>query len=206
MPWIRFLIALFLTSSAQAATLKLQVVDASGAPFPKVLVILKSLEGGGEISRELTDNHGRIPAVSVGEGLYRIIATCPYGLCETTVREFLGARLGSEMVITLPMLATDSVGEVVGAPTVKLVMTLPDGRPASGVHVLVRDLKAKREKWYVADQKGSATIELRTDPVVLLAVYGGILFTRQINAGCAPGSRGPICTGIDTSTEVRWQF
>jgi len=205
MTWLRLLILFLLMSSAQAATLNLRVVDATGAPFPKVLVIVKSLDGGSEISRELTDKNGRIPVVHVGEGLYRVIATCPYSICETTVKEFLGARLGPEMALTVSMLATDHLGDVVGGPTLRVVMTLPDGHLASGVHLLVRDLKATREKWYVADEKGSAIIELQSDPVVLLAVYGGSLFALQVNAGCTRSSSGPKCT-IDTSKGVTWQL
>jgi hypothetical protein len=76
-------------SEASAAPLRLRVMDQTGAAFQNVLVIVKSLAGKGEIFRALTDQAGGVPERNLPAGLYRAIATCPYGICETKVSEFL---------------------------------------------------------------------------------------------------------------------
>jgi len=75
-------------SQAAAAPLRLKVLDQTGAAFPDVLVIVKSLAGKGEIFRALTDQSGCVPERDLPAGLYRAIATCPYGICETRLASF----------------------------------------------------------------------------------------------------------------------
>jgi hypothetical protein len=195
MIWLRIVVALILVSPATATTLRVRVVDASGAPFAKVLVIVKSLQGGGEVARELTDANGRTTAIDVRDSLYRIIATCPYGLCATVVREFLGKRLTAELLITVPFLPTDGDGVLVGAPRLRIVLKLANGSPVAGAHVLVRDGQAKREQWYVADEHGVAVIELLDDPVVLVAIHDGTVSSLQIQTA-----------RLDLSQDFEWQL
>src|SRR5689334_20790240 len=86
---------------ANGSTIK--IVDANGDPFANVLIIVRSLDGKGEIGRYLTNGEGLTSKLQLDDdGLYRIIATCPYGLCQTTVREFIGTDIHNELVITVP--------------------------------------------------------------------------------------------------------
>jgi hypothetical protein len=206
MIWMRIVFALIFLSSAIAAPLKLRVVDASGAPFAKVLVIVRSLEGGGEITRDLTDANGRVPEIDLRNGLYQVIATCPYGLCDTVVREFLGGRTTGEILITVPVKPSDTEGMLLGSPRVRTVLKLPNRSIASGVHLLVRDLKAKREKWYVTDEHGAAIIELLDDPVQLVAIHDEAVFTLQLETGCSQGTNGLKCSRLDLTQDLIWQL
>jgi hypothetical protein len=206
MTWLRIIVSIFLVVPATAAPLKIRVVDPSGAPFSKVLVIVKSLQGGGEVARDLTDSNGRVPVMEVGNGLYRIIATCPYGLCGTAVKEFSGERLPTELLVNVPIPSSDTNGELIGTPILRVDLRFANGAPASGMHLLVRDQEAKWEKWYVADERGTATIELPDDPIVLVALYHGTVFTLQVQTGCVRGPNGLQCTKIDLSRDLIWQL
>jgi hypothetical protein len=175
-----FLIMLLLALLPDAKTSIIKTVDASGAPFPKVLVIVKSLEGEGEVARYLTDQDGRTPKIQLSSGLYRVIATCPYGICQTTVREFLGSDVPSELTLEIPVNSTDLNGETVGAPRIQLVLETANGK-ASGAHILIRDPEAKWEKWYVADATGSAEVELVSDPSVVVVIFGGKVSSQVVS-------------------------
>src|SRR5437867_2371784 len=86
----------------------IRIVDANGKPFPDVLVIVKSLSGKGEIGRYLTNKDGQTSQIQFDDdGLYRVIAVCPYGHCQTTVHEFIGTEIRNELLITVPIKPTD---------------------------------------------------------------------------------------------------
>src|SRR6266702_8425352 len=70
-------LVLLVCSEASAVPLRLRILDQSGAAFPDVLVIVKSLAGKGEIFRALTDQTGGVAERDLSPGLYRAIATCP---------------------------------------------------------------------------------------------------------------------------------
>ena len=166
------LIMLLLAVLPGTNTSIIRTFDESGMPFPNVLVIIKSLEGGGEVARYLTDQDGCTPKIQLNGGLYRVIATCPYGLFRTTIREFLGSDVPSELTIYVPANPSDINGEIIGAPHIRLVLETANGK-ASGAEILIRDPEAKWEKWYVADGEGSAEVELPADPSVVVVVFGG---------------------------------
>jgi hypothetical protein len=111
-----------------------------------------------------------------------------------------------ELLITVPARPTDMDGELLGAPRIRIVLKLANGSLPSGVHLLVRDLKAKREKWYVTDQHGAAIIELLADPVVLVAVHDQTVFNLQVETGCSVGANGLKCTRLDTSQDLVWKL
>jgi hypothetical protein len=177
---------------------KIHLVDASGAPIAKVLVIVKSLQGSGEIARYLTDASGGTPQVEFGEGLYRIIVTCPYGLCQTVVREVLGSNLGDDLKITVPLKSTDSDGELIGQHQIVLRLTSREGGPVSGIKVLVRDPEAKWESWCVTDADGHATIKLPSDPAVVIILAGKFLSVYDLSTNCSTkeNSDGSRCVEI----------
>lgn len=162
-----------------------RTVDQSGAPIPNVLVIMQSFDGKGEIGRYLSDENGRTPRFQLGPGLYRLILTCPYGLCRTSVREFLGAEAPSEIVEKVELKPSDLNGQVLGAPKLRVKVFSSEGKPELGAHVLVRDPKAKWEKWYVTDGEGSAVIELIGDPTVVVIVGSQSVVTREFGLTCA---------------------
>src|SRR5882672_9434374 len=111
MKFLCFVIVLALPLVASAKTTTVKTVDATGAPFPRVLIIAKSQEGGGEIARYLTDQDGRTPGIQFGSGLCRVIAMCPYGLCHTTIQEYLGSGMPAELVLPVSVNPTDLYGE-----------------------------------------------------------------------------------------------
>lgn len=162
-----------------------KTVDQSGAPLPNVLVIIQSFDGKGEIGRYLSDREGRTPHFRLGPGLYRLILTCPYGLCRTSVREFLGAKAPSEIVERIELKPSDFNGQITGAPEIRLKVFSSQGKPQADAHVLVRDPNAKWEKWYVTDNGGSAVVELITDPTIIVVLHNQTITTREFGLTCA---------------------
>lgn len=127
---------LILTAEALQAATTIYAVDRNGAPFPSVLVIIKSLEGAGEIGRYITDDDGKIAPVELGGGLYRIIATCPFGSCDTTVREVFGVTLGARFRLQLPN---------VGPARTRILVLDDTGAPFPGVLVIITSLPGNTE-------------------------------------------------------------
>lgn len=183
-----------------------RTVDQSGVPFPNVLVIIQSFDGKGEIGRYLSDRQGRTPHFQLGPGLYRLILTCPYGLCRTTVREFLGAKAPSEIIEKIELKPTDLNGEILGAPKIRLKVFSLDGKPRVSVHVLVRDPSAKWVKWYLTDGEGSAIIDLLNDPSVVVILGNQNITTKEFGLTCTnEGSTAstPNCRTVSPGQEVR---
>lgn len=167
---------------------RIQVLDESGAPFPNVLVIVKSLEGQGEIGRYLTDRSGQVPSIRFEPGIYRLIATCPYGPCKTTVREILGSDLSPETILKIPMNPTDTNGMLLNAPKIHLALRRPANDVVTkNVKLLVRDPEAKSEKWYTADAKGGVDVELPSDPATVVAIANGRIITWTLASTCKHG-------------------
>lgn len=178
------------------------VVDPTGAPLPGVLVIIKSLDGKGEIGRFLSDFDGQVPPVNLDEGLYRLIATYPYGPWVTTVTEVLGSNVPPKLRLVIPSMATDRLGEQLGRRQVTIVVQTLSAAPASGARILVRDPEARWETWYTADREGHVTIRLPSDPSVMVAVHEGKLYRRELAKKCDRSSdfvsSGVSCMEIST--------
>jgi len=69
------LVPLFLSGSAQCATVTIRTTDSVGADsISKVLIIIRSLEGRGEMPRGLTDTSGILSVSDVKPGLYEALA------------------------------------------------------------------------------------------------------------------------------------
>jgi hypothetical protein len=107
-------LSMVIIPSLWGADTRIRAVDQSKAPFPGVLVIAKSLEDGRELGLHLTGADGRIPSLHFESGTYRLILTCPYGVCTTTVIEVLGQPLTSDFSIAVPVKTTDEHSMVVG--------------------------------------------------------------------------------------------
>jgi hypothetical protein len=79
-----------------------------------VLVIVQNLDAHErEVMRVLTDREGRVPAADLSSGLYRVIATAPYGTLQAKVDEFLVGSKPRSVVVTVQFLATHGYGDVV---------------------------------------------------------------------------------------------
>ena len=168
------------------------MLDQTGAAFPQVLVIVKSLQGGREIGRGLTDAAGNVPERELAPGLYRIIATCPYGICETKVVEFLVGDLPLQLELKLDLSPTKGYGDVVQVgPSRSLDVAVVDreGRPASEAQVLVRDSEARHERWYTSGSDGSVAVDLPDGPVTIVVLYRGALTARTVSEDAARGLR-----------------
>jgi hypothetical protein len=70
----------------------------------------------------------------------------------------------------------------VGTTRVLLKVIGPDGHPAHGAHILIRDRDATMnlERWYEADGQGIATIELVSEPTVAVVVYDDVLQATEL--------------------------
>ena len=168
----------------------LAVQDGAGLPLKDVLLILQDLENReNEIVRALTNENGEITPFKLRPGLYRAIATAPYGLWETQVREFLVREEPIRLVLKVEPRPTHGNGDITTIGTQKLSLRVlqPDGRSAANALVLVRDKDATLhlERWYRSDDSGRVTVEAIGNPVVVVVVFGKMLFTHEISPGMA---------------------
>lgn len=187
----RMLITLLLCGTCFAAPATVRVVDGSGAPVRDVLVIIQSLDNRQrDVSRKLTDEQGSVGTLELKAGLYRAIATTPYGVWHTAIKEFLVSGDRVEVRLTVEQEPTHGAGDVVtvGASTADLQVLKPDGTPASGADMLVRDKDATLylERWYKMDEAGRSRIELVGTPTIVVVVYHGKLLVTQLAAETHP--------------------
>lgn len=171
-----------------AAQLHVKVLDKTGTAFPDVLLIVKSLDGKGEVFRALTDAAGGAPGRELLPGLYRAIATCPYGICETRALEFLVGDVPVDLDLTVDVSPTRGNVVQIGPPkSLRIEVVGSDRKPAHLARVLVRDSEALNEQWYTADANGSATVELPEGPVTVVVLDGATLTAETIPAKIAQG-------------------
>ena len=82
--------------SAATFSVTIKIEDETGDALKDELVIVQDLNNQEhEILRALSDKNGYVPPLELPSGLYRVIATAPYGLWETSVREFLVGQKSS---------------------------------------------------------------------------------------------------------------
>jgi hypothetical protein len=184
---MRFLMALIVLSAMSSSThVDLVVEDSSGVPLKDELVIVQDLyHREHEVLRVLTDGGGKIPSLDLHPGLYRAIATAPYGQWQTEVREFLVGERSVRLTLRVRPTPTHGNGDIVtvGTKRKKLKVLQPNGQAASGAEIYVRDRDATLylERWYKTNSKGEAEIELVSNPTVVVIVLGDSLATREIN-------------------------
>ena len=145
---LKVLSLLLCCSHASATPVRLKITDESGADFHDVLVIVKSLDGNGEIFRALTNSTGSVPERDLNPGLYRVIATCPYRICRTKISEFRVSDSPVELQLKLGVFPTRGNSVMVGPPNrIKVEVLNTQGKPAPAAEVLVRDSNAEYEQW-----------------------------------------------------------
>ena len=166
---------------ANATSFRLTVVDATGAGFPDVLVIVKSLDGKGELFRVLTDGAGKIPERDLAQGLYRAIATCPYGICETEVREFFVREKPVELELKVAVSPTKGNIAVIG-PSLRMRVQVLNaaGMPVESAALLVRDECAVDERWYNTDTNGEVEVTWPDGAVIFAAVFKDFLAREKV--------------------------
>jgi hypothetical protein len=168
---------------ASAAPMRLRVLDQAGTPFPDVLVIVKSLAGKGEMFRALTDKAGGVPERDLAAGLYRAIATCPYGICETRIFEFLVGAVPVNLDLKVDVSPTRGNATLVGEPNrLRLEVLDAQGMPATSAQVLVRDSNAEFEQWYKTDSEGKVDVEPRGLTTTFAVLYKETLTEETIDA------------------------
>ena len=143
---MKFLLALLAFSVMTPSTQVTVVVeDSTGMALKDELVIVQDLHNRErEVLRVLTDKSGKIPAIDLGPGLYRAIATTPYGPWQTEVQEFLVGENPMHLALHVRPMPTHGYGDIVAVRTKKkkLKVLTPDGQAASGAEVYVRDRDA----------------------------------------------------------------
>lgn len=174
------------SSAADSFPVRIKIEDATGGPVGGELVIVQNLDNQEhEVVRALSDHGGNIAPVQLSRGLYRVIATAPYGLWQTKVREFLVRRRASDIIVRVQPMPTHGYGDVVTLGTTRAHLRVigPSGQPASGAFILIRDRDATlySERGYKADSKGTATIELVGNPTVAIVIYRGVLLTTDLD-------------------------
>jgi hypothetical protein len=171
--------------AADTFPVKIRVEDASGASVKDELVIIQDLNNREhEVNRALSKEDGTVPPFQLQPGLYRVIATAPYGLWETNVREFLVSQKPTEVMVEVRPLGTHGYGDIVPMRAIRRQLHVigSDGLPVSGANILLRDRDATLhlERWYRTDKNGAAQIELVSDPTVVVVVYGDDLLTTEL--------------------------
>lgn len=183
--FVLLLVGLVHLAAADTFPVRLKIVDATGAAIDQELVIVQDLDNREhEIVRALSNRDGNIEPLQLSPGLYRVIATAPYGLWETQVREFLVRRPGSQVIVRVHPMPTHGNGDIVMTGTTKAFLRVigPEGQPANGARILTRDQVATSgsERWYKADGRGTATIELVGNPTVVVVIYRDVLLTTEL--------------------------
>jgi hypothetical protein len=182
---------LFCAISGLAEPLSITVLDGSGMPVKDVLVIVQDLDDKErEMSRCLTDTQGQACPIELAPGLYRVIGTTPYGLWNTSVAEFLMARVAKKLTVSMTVMGTHGYGDIVpiGIKKAPLLVLRWNGEPAAKALVLARDRDATLylERWYRLSESGQTTVELVGDPTVVVVIDEGRLVSQEISG------KGPI--------------
>jgi len=184
----QLLVAALLCGTALGIPVQIRVLDPTGAAIKDALVIVQVLsDREREVLRTLSDVQGAIPLQELKPGLYRVIATTPYGLWRTRVKEFAVAGNRLEVEVKMQAQPTHGNGDVVtvGTTRAEVQVLSADGEAVAGADVLVRDQDATLylQRWYKTDPRGRAQVELVSVPTVLVVVYKGFVTTTEVPSG-----------------------
>jgi hypothetical protein len=108
-------------------------------------------------------------------GLYRVIATCPYGICETRVSEFLVGTAPVDIALKVDLSPTrGNVARVGPSNHVRVKVLDAQARSVRSANILVRDPYADDERWYKTNGDGEVDVE-PLGITVIAVLYNGTL-------------------------------
>lgn len=149
---------------------------------------MRSVEKYGELGRFLTNEQGETPQIKLAEGLNQVIATSPYGLWKTAIREISSETAPGLLVLAVPVRGSDEMGQLIGADKARVILQTPLGFNAdlSHLNIFVRDPEALRETWYHTDPSGRVTVDLVGDRTIVVFPYKGFAYTYALAKTCPP--------------------
>jgi hypothetical protein len=162
----------------------IKAVDHQGSPFPDVLLIVLSSDDKKEIGRYLTDSSGQTPELQLSRGSYEVIATCPYGICETAFYSFSASEAWGPIIVSLDVKPSDEFGDIVGADRMQLRFYPPSQKQIETATILVRDRDAKWFRSYVIKPDEFRNIELLDDPTFITIVFDGRVVRKAVAKHC----------------------
>jgi hypothetical protein len=152
------LMALFaIPRACSGSPVRIQVTDPTGAGAANVLVILKSLDGKGELFRGLSGPNGYIRQLDEPPGLYQAIATMPYGAWKSQVTEFLLTNQATLLELRLEPLPTHGYGDVHYVGTeIDLTVLGQSGQPLASTWIYARNQLATVDTSVTTDLGGKS--------------------------------------------------
>jgi hypothetical protein len=184
----------------QCARATIRAADSVGAEnLAKVLIVVRSLDGKGELDRGLTDANGLFTVPNLIPGLYQAIALYPYGYWIPRVQEFVVG----DKDISVELRLTGSVIDQVPVSEHRAMIEVVDqnGTPVSGAEVLGRDLAAKYMKFSKTDTQGRATVVLPCGDAEIAVIYQGRVVLQDVKLVMKPGQASPCMLVSSRSKE-----
>jgi len=119
----------------------------------------------------LTETNGNVPRHDLKPGLYRIIATCPYGPCVTVVREILVSQeiVKIDLIVKFKPIVNDFTIYDSGSH-LRIKVLEANGSVSQGARIIVRDEFALEEHWYSTDINGVAIIGIAAGETSIIVV------------------------------------
>lgn len=192
------LITIFLALPIQPVATHVTVQNEAGGPLPDALVIVESLDDRLQNVRYLSGKDGNTPTMELKPGLYRVIATFPYGPWQTVIREFTLPESAGGITLQMPAKPSDEYGEIYAPSQIKIRLESQDRKTLADVPVLIRTEDAIREGWYVTDSKGEATVSVVADRLVAVVLYHHKPYSYRLASKCSVphpslSQAGPPC-------------
>jgi hypothetical protein len=170
---------LMLPLSAFPVPVKVTVSDPQTAPLQDVLVIVQRIDRPGVSKRRLTDNIGAARFDIAEAGLFQVIATEPFGVWTTKVKEFrVGPRDPVEVELTLGMVGEEYHEHL--SPIIKVTLLDSTGQPLKETAFLTRSDSGCEVHWHVTDANGSAEVKATSSPLMLVVEHNDKVYERPI--------------------------
>jgi hypothetical protein len=161
-----------LCPTVHATTVKIRTAYPDHEGLPKVLVIVRSVEGQPkEFARELSGHDGSVPPLELEPGVYEAISTYPYGNIPTVVHDFLVGNESAAIEITLTSEGDQKIN--LNEITWKVKVLDQNGRPAVNALVIGRNAEASTGVSTArTDERGLATISIPVDGALIEVLHG----------------------------------
>ncbi len=173
------LAALMFGQPSWSLTVTIRVTDSSGAErLDKILIIVRSLEGKGEITRGLTTVDGEFSVATMAPGLYQAISLYPYGYWHSAVREFVVTNKDTLVEFRLKGSVVDQVEIPERQVSVRVIDR--DGNAVHGAQIVARDVLAKFMKFSKTDEQGRAKLSIPCGDSQISIIYNNKVATRDL--------------------------